>query len=120
MADKLIIVKDTGSCELAALRPYPVVQGANEVNVTSSVNSSGATVYTVAATPSQVTNVVGGHRIATHTSGTGVATDINETVTTLSVNGAGFTYTNEAGTQTTVTICSLAHALPDNGAILGG
>ena len=120
MADKLIVVKDSGTCELATLKAYPVVQGASGTNVTSSVNSNGATVYTVAASPSSVTNIVSGHRIATHTSGTGVATDINETVTSLVVSGSGFTYTNEVGTQTTISICSLAHALPDNGAIIGG
>ena len=120
MADKLVIVKDNGTCELATLKPYPIVIGTNEVTVTSSTTSTGAVQYVVSASPSVVTNVVGGHRIATHTSGTGTVVDINETVTTLTVSGAGFTYVNEAGVPVNVTICQLAHGLPDNGAIIGG
>ena len=120
MADKLVVVKDNGTCELATLKPYPIVIGTNEVAVTSSTTSTGAVQYVVSASPSVVTNVVGGHRIATHTSGTGAVVDINETVTTLTVSGAGFTYVNEAGVPVNVTICQLAHGLPDNGAIIGG
>ena len=120
MADKLIVVKDNGVCELATLKAYPVVQGSGESTVTSSVNSSGAVVYTVNSKPSVVTKAVTGHVIATHTSGTNVSTAIEETVTTLVRSGAGFTYTNEAGQVTTITLCQMAHDIADNGAIIGG
>ncbi len=124
MPDKLIAVKDNGTCELATLKPYPIVIGTDEVTVTSSTTSTGAVQYVVSASPSAspsvVTNVVDGNRIATHTSGTGTVVNINETVTTLTVSGAGFTYVNEAGVSVDVTICQLAHGLPDNGAVIGG
>lgn len=120
MANKLIVVKDDGACELGVLKPYPIVQATGENSVTTTVNSAGATVYTVTGSPSVVNKIVTGHGIATHTSGTGVSTTIEETVTSLVQNGSGFTYTNEAGVATTISLCQLAHAMPDNGLIIGG
>ena len=119
MANKLIVVKDDGACELGVLKPYPIVQGSSENSVTSATNSAGATVYTVNSSPSVVNKIVTGHAIATHVSGS-VTTSIEETVTSLVQNGASFTYTNEAGVATTISLCQLAHAIPGNGLIIGG
>ena len=57
--------------------------------------------------------------IATHTSGDGTVTAIEETVTTLVDNGDGtFTYTSEDGTQTTydetTTTIALKYRQPNN------
>ena len=49
MADKLIVVKDTGSCELATLKPYPSVQSGANTTVTTSTSSTGQVTYTVNA-----------------------------------------------------------------------
>ena len=120
MSNKLIVVRDSGACELGVLKPYPIVQGSGENSVTSATNSAGATVYTVNSSPSVVNKIVNGNAIATHVSGSGVTTSIEETVTSLVQNGAGFTYTNEVGVATTISLCQLAHAMPDNGLIIGG
>jgi GTP-sensing pleiotropic transcriptional regulator CodY len=45
-----------------------------------------------------------GHTIATHTSSTGIVVNINETVTTLTVNGNILTYVNESGVTSTLEI----------------
>ena len=60
MADKLIVVKDTGSCELATLKPYPSVQSGANTTVTTSTSSTGQVTYTVNAsggTDSYVTGI---------------------------------------------------------------
>lgn len=59
MADRLIVVKDTGSCELATLKPYPSVQSGANTTVTSTTTSSGQVVYTVNASQGQDSYVTG-------------------------------------------------------------
>ena len=59
MADKLVVVKGAGSCELATLKPYPTVQSGSNTTVTSSTSPSGQVVYTVNAAAGQDSYVTG-------------------------------------------------------------
>jgi hypothetical protein len=61
-----------------------------------------------------------GHIIATHHDGNGVSVIIRETVTSLSVSGAGVQYTDEAGNNTVISLCELSLNTPDNGNYVGG
>ena len=59
-------------------------------------------------TLTSVTNVVAGNRIATYIDEDGVATDLNETITTLVDNGdQTFSFTAEDGTVTTLDVTDL-------------
>lgn len=70
---------------------------------------------------STVTPVVtAGNVVAKHDDGEGTVVDIYETVTKITADGAGFTYTDEAGVGTTITFCEMASNLPDNGTVVGG
>jgi hypothetical protein len=81
-----------------------IVENLNDIGV--SVNETWLSNFILGTdieTTTTITNVVTGKRIATYTNEDGVATNINETVTTLTDNGNGtFTYTNENGIPTTV------------------
>ena len=64
--------------------------------------------------------VTAGNVIAKHDDGDGNVVDIFETVTTLALDGAGFTYTDELGVPVTVTICDMMDNLPNTGTVVGG
>lgn len=76
-----------------------ITQNADDINI--SVNQA----WVEALIPNEVTtitNTITGHRIATHTNEDGIATNLNETITTLVDNGnKTFTYTNENGVPVT-------------------
>lgn len=64
--------------------------------------------------------VTAGNVIAEHDDGDGTVVKIFETVTEIVVDGAGFTYVDEAGVKTNITICEMMSNLPDNGTVVGG
>lgn len=68
---------------------------------------------------STVTQVVTGNEIATHDDGAGNVTSIQETVTSLAADGGALVFTAEDGAETTISICELMAAIPDNGLVLG-
>lgn len=60
MSDKLVVVRDSGSCELGTLKPYPAVLAGSNTTVNTSTNASGQVTYTVNAsggTDSYVTGI---------------------------------------------------------------
>lgn len=59
MADKLIVVKDSGACELATLKPYPDVAAGVNTTVSSSVSATGKVTWTVNASGGSDSYVTG-------------------------------------------------------------
>lgn len=164
MALQLFVHDSTaGTCELAALLPYPKVTTSDptvtvtpvvdastgqvsydlEVDHTVDVNVSNFTYdaatqdITLTETDgdthvinvsdlldnviSKLTQVVtAGNVIAKHEDGDGTVVDILETITEIALDGAGFTYKDEAGVETTISFCDMASGLTDNGTVIGG
>lgn len=65
---------------------------------------TGAPTLTIPIPQSVITNTQAGKRIATHTSGSGVATDIRETITDIDLTGSVLSYEREDGEITQVTL----------------
>lgn len=91
------------------------------------LTETDGTVHTINVTDllDNVTSVVTqgvtvGNTIAKHDDGTGNVVDIIETITEIGLDGAGFTYKAEDGTETNISFCDMASALPDNGTVVGG
>lgn len=61
-----------------------------------------------------------GNLIAKHSDGAGTTVGIYESVTSVAIDGPGFTHTAEGGVTTTITLCDMASNLVDNGTLLGG
>jgi len=59
MADKLVVVKDNGICELATLKPYPAVASGTNTTVSTSTDATGKVTYTVAASGGSDSYVTG-------------------------------------------------------------
>ena len=67
-----------------------------------------------------ITNTVTGHLIMTHNDGNGTVKDVFETITGLSLEGAGIKYIDEAGASTIITLCGMMNNATDNGNSIGG
>ena len=67
-----------------------------------------------------VDGTVAGHQIAVHHDGNGTSVVINETITSLSLTGAGFTYVDENGGSTVIDLCPMMINVTDNGNYIGG
>lgn len=59
MPDKLLLIKDTGACELATLKPYPAVASGTNTTVSTSTDATGKVTYTVNATQGTDSYVTG-------------------------------------------------------------
>lgn len=59
MADKLVVVKDNGTCELATLKPYPAVASGTNTTVSTSTDAAGKVTYTVNSAAGQDSYVTG-------------------------------------------------------------
>ena len=59
MPDKLLLIKDTGACELATLKPYPAVTSGTNTTVSTSTDATGKVTYTVNATQGTDSYVTG-------------------------------------------------------------
>jgi len=59
MVDKLVVVKDNDTCELATLKPYPAVALGTNTTVSTSTDATGKVTYTVNATQSPDSYVTG-------------------------------------------------------------
>lgn len=128
MVKRLVSHDDvTGACELTELNPYPdVTSNDASATIVATTAADGKVSYDIAvpagAGPSVVTNTqAAGNRIATHTSSTGVITQIRETNTTIADNAdSTFTYTNEAGVAVTIGVCDLIGDLTVSAVKFGG
>jgi len=69
---------------------------------------------------SVVEPLVSGQAIANHSDGGGNMVVIQESLTSFTTTGTGFTHTNEAGTSLTVDMCDLIGNIADNGLFIGG
>lgn len=82
-------------------------------NVTVSKSGDVTTVNVLGSssfeeTVTNVSNIIDGNRIGTYTNEENISVDIDETITTIVDNIGSFTYTNEAGEETTIT-----YSIPD-------
>lgn len=68
---------------------------------------------------SLLTNMVTGHRIATHNNGVSIV-DINETITSLKATASGLTYVNEAGVGVNISSCAILAGVADSTDFIGG